>query len=290
MRLDARDYEAESIASLLEQYGAVSVTFQNATIDDSIERHLNTLSDWESLQLSALLPLETDLMTLVSKLNSLHPPGDRPIRLDRLEDQDWENSWRQNFAPIDVGNDIWVCPSWCDPPQDAKTVIRLDPGLAFGTGSHATTRLCLQQMGQLFTGTESFRNVLDYGCGSGILAIVAAKLGAHRVWAVDVDPRALTTTTNNAITNNVVEQLCVRQPEELPRTYMADMLIANILADTLIELAVEIQSRLKPGGRLLLSGILRHQIDDVSQHYAGHFVFDCEFMDEWCLLTGVKHI
>jgi len=290
LRLDAQDNEIEGITHLLEEHGAVSVSFEPNGQADRIERDLNTSPKWESLSLSALFPQDTELTTLVSKLNSLDKRGNRPVQIDRVEDKDWTNAWRQNFAPMDLGNGLWICPSWCESPRGVQTIIRLDPGLAFGTGAHATTRLCLQQTGELFATGQRFENVLDYGCGSGVLAIAAAKLGAQQVWAVDIDPRALATTADNAASNAVTTQLRIAQADELPEKFQADLVIANILANTLIDLSDDIQQRVKPGGRLLLSGILHDQVDNVCQHYANAFAFERHFSDEWCLLSGVKQL
>ena len=290
MRLDAHDKEVDSITKLLEEYGAVSVSFEPNGQADRIERDLNTLPKWESLRLSALFPEDLELATLISNINALDESGDRLVQMDRVKDKDWENSWRQNFAPMDLGNGLWVCPSWCDVPLEAQTIIRLDPGLAFGTGTHATTRLCLQQMGELFVSGQAFDSVLDYGCGSGVLAIAAAKLGAQQVWAVDIDPRALTTTADNAAVNAVTTQLHIDQADELPTEFQAHFVVANILANTLIDLSADIQQRVKPSGRLLLSGLLHDQADSVCQHYANAFAFERHFADEWCLLSGIKQL
>jgi len=290
LRLDAHDKEVDSITKLLEEYGAVSVSFEPNGQADRIERDLNTLPKWESLRLSALFPEDLELATLISNINALDESGDRLVQMDRVKDKDWENSWRQNFAPMDLGNGLWVCPSWCDVPLEAQTIIRLDPGLAFGTGTHATTRLCLQQMGELFVSGQAFDSVLDYGCGSGVLAIAAAKLGAQQVWAVDIDPRALTTTADNAAVNAVTTQLHIDQADELPTEFQAHFVVANILANTLIDLSADIQQRVKPSGRLLLSGLLHDQADSVCQHYANAFAFERHFADEWCLLSGIKQL
>ncbi len=290
MRLDARDTEVDRITDLLEQHGALSVTFEPDGKADRIERSLNALPEWQAIRLSALFSDEIDLVLLVSKLNSFDEHGGRAVQIDRVEKEDWANSWRQNFAPMDLGNGLWVCPTWCQPPRDALTVVRLDPGLAFGTGTHATTRLCLQHMGELFTTGQPINHVLDFGCGSGLLAIAAAKLGARQVWAVDIDPRALTTSTDNAALNHVTAQINIGQPDELAGDFKADLVLANILANTLIDLSGDIQRRVKPGGHLLLSGILHDQADNVCHHYANNFAFERHFSGEWCLLHGVKQL
>jgi ribosomal protein L11 methyltransferase len=180
----------------------------------------------------------------------------------RLEDEDWVRRSQAQFGPIRVSEKIWIVPSWHEPPDPRAVVVRLDPGLAFGTGSHASTRLVLRALEKTIrTGDR----VLDYGCGSGILAIVAAKLGAGDVAAVDIDPQALDTTSENARINGV--SLRVALPGQLPEgTY--DMVLANILAGPLIALEAQLAARTRKGGRVLLSGILQSQAADVAAAYA----------------------
>ncbi len=180
-----------------------------------------------------------------------------------------------------------MCPSWTTPPDPQATNIVLDPGLAFGTGSHATTAMCLQWL----AGAELVgQTVLDYGCGSGILAIAALKLGATRVIAVDIDPRALSATRDNARLNQVADaRLQILAPEQLPDDTRADIIVANILAGTIVELAPVLTRTLARGGTILLSGILESQMDKVQSAFDPGFHFAARQRDEWGLLVGRRH-
>lgn len=199
----------------------------------------------------------------------------------RLEDEDWVRRSQAQFGPIRVSEKVWIVPSWHEPPNPQALVVRLDPGLAFGTGSHASTRLVLQALEKTVKPGD---RVLDYGCGSGILAIVAAKLGAGDVAAVDIDPQALDTTSENARINGV--SLRVALPGQLPGgTY--DMVLANILAGPLIALEAQLAARARSGGRVLLSGILQSQAADVIAAYARDFEISVSAAEEdWALVEG----
>jgi ribosomal protein L11 methyltransferase len=201
----------------------------------------------------------------------------------RLEDEDWVRRSQAQFGPIRVSEAIWIVPSWHEPPDPQALAVRLDPGLAFGTGSHASTRLVLQTLEKTIKPGD---RVLDYGCGSGILAIVAAKLGAGDVAAVDIDPQALDTTSENARINGV--SLRVALPGQLPEgTY--DMVLANILAGPLIALEAQLAARTRKGGRVLLSGILQSQAAEVAAAYTSDFEVAVSARDEgWALVSGTR--
>ena len=201
--------------------------------------------------------------------------------LGRVEDDDWVRRTQAQFPPLRVGARLWVGPTWHEPPAGVAAVVRLDPGLAFGTGSHPSTRLVLAFLEETVRGGES---VLDYGCGSGILAIAAAKLGAARVDGVDVDPEALRTAAANAQANDVA--LRVALPEE-PLRAEYDIVVANILAQPLVLLAPLLAARTAPGGRIALSGLLAAQAAEVAAAYEPYFV--CEAgrrLDGWALVEG----
>jgi ribosomal protein L11 methyltransferase len=204
------------------------------------------------------------------------------FRLSQVDDQDWVRRSREQFAPLLVGARLWVGPSWHEPPAGIAAAVRLDPGLAFGTGSHASTRLVLQFLERSLRGGES---VLDYGCGSGILAIAAAKLGARQVDAVDLDPQALEATEANARANGAAVR--VAAPEALPAARY-DIVVSNILAQPLMLLAPLLASRTAPGGRLALSGILQDQAGEVTQAYAGWFEIAASAQEGWALLEGTR--
>ncbi len=210
-------------------------------------------------------------------------PGRPAYATARVEDADWVRTSQSQFAPFEVAERLWVGPSWHQPPSSARAVVRLDPGLAFGTGSHPSTRLVLRFLAEHVGGGE---RVLDYGCGWGILALAAAKLGAARVDATDIDAEALETTAVNARANGVALRLGA--PEALsPEPY--DIVVANILAQPLVVLAPLLAARTVPGGRIALSGILVKQAGEVSDAYLPWYdagVAATE--DDWALVTGIR--
>lgn len=201
-----------------------------------------------------------------------------------IADQDWVRATQSQFGPIAIGEGFWIVPSWCDLPEPGSIALELDPGLAFGTGSHPTTRLCLEWLRDAIAGGET---VLDYGCGSGILAIAAGKLGARAVAGTDVDAQALAASTANAQANGVEARFVV--PERLDPCER-DIVVANILANPLILLAPALAARTKRGGRIALSGILEAQADEVAAAYARWFTLAVwRHLDGWVLLAGTRH-
>jgi ribosomal protein L11 methyltransferase len=191
-----------------------------------------------------------------------------------------------HFHPMRFGQRLWVCPTGQTPPDPTAVNIRLDPGLAFGTGTHPTTALCLEWLDRA---DLSGKTVLDYGCGSGILAIAAAKLGARRVWAVDIDPQALLASDANADENGVEDRIELAYPAELPAALAVDILLANILAGVLVQLVAEFGLRVKPGGWLVLSGILAQHADVVQAAFGRNFRFGPrQQREEWVLLEGTR--
>lgn len=204
------------------------------------------------------------------------------FHLSQVDDQDWVRRSREQFAPVSIGARLWIGPSWHEAPAGVAAAVRLDPGLAFGTGSHPSTRLVLGLLERTLRGGES---VLDYGCGSGILAIAAAKLGARQVDAVDLDPQALEATEANARANGVAVR--VAAPEALPAARY-DVVVSNILAQPLMLLAPLLASRTAPGGRIALSGILQDQARAVAQAYADWFEIAASAQEGWALLEGTR--
>jgi len=208
-------------------------------------------------------------------------------KLEQLEDKDWEREWMDNFHPIKFGNRLWVCPSWRDIPDPAAVNVMLDPGLAFGTGTHPTTALCMQWLDATI---QPEQTVVDFGCGSGILGIAALKLGAKRVIGVDIDPQAIEASTANAKRNHVEGQIELYLPQNQPQDFQADVVVANILAGPLAELKNIISAYVKPGGKLALSGILESQAQSVIDAYSDEFSFDpIAVQDEWVRLSATKH-
>jgi ribosomal protein L11 methyltransferase len=223
----------------------------------------------------------------LTRVLSLLPGVDRPqqVSFRYFEDQPWERAWLDRFKPMQFGSGLWIVPGDGPAPAKAVHVLRLDPGLAFGTGTHPTTHLCLEWVGQHdFEGQK----VVDYGCGSGVLGIAAAIKGASAVVCIDNDPQALMATRDNANRNGVLHIVDNMAPEQFD-SHSADVLLANILAGPLIELAPRLRSALRPGGALVLSGILEAQAEELTEAYSTGFSnLQMETMEGWVLLTGRK--
>jgi len=269
LRLEVEHAAADALSDALLDAGAESVSIEALDGPRAVLSALfNEVSDPEG--------------ALAHALERCGKPPRIAYTLDALQDEDWVRSSQAQFAPLRVGR-LWIGASWHQPPNGVAQVVRIDPGLAFGTGSHRTTRLVLEFLDRTMCGGE---RVLDYGCGSGILAIAAAKLGAARVDAVDVDPKAIEVTRENARANAVAVSACL--PEALaPGRY--DVLVANILAQPLIVLAPLIAARTERGGRIALAGVLASQADEVAQAYAAHFDMTIAAREEsWALISGVR--
>lgn len=277
--------QAAQIELLFEQLGAVSVTFQDAADEALLEPAPGASPLWQQTRVSGLFSSDTSMAQLRSRIARALPlRQDRQLELDWLQDQAWERTWLNDFHAMRFGRRLWVCPAGKRPPLGADdVVIDLDPGLAFGTGTHQTTALCLEWLdGADIEG----KTVIDFGCGSGILAIAALKLGAALALAVDHDPQALQATRENALKNAVLDRLQIADSGHLP-ALRADLLLANILAGTLIELEPLLAARTRAGGIALLSGLLRDQQQQVSAAYQRDFeMAGAQTRDEWLLLQG----
>jgi ribosomal protein L11 methyltransferase len=283
--LTTRKALAPVIELLFEHLGAVSVTLSDAADEALLEPAPGESPLWQQTRISGLFPGDTDMQRLHSQIGEAAQPGAcGDLQLERLQDRSWERVWLENFHPLRFGRRLWVCPAGQRPPLHANdVVVDLDPGLAFGTGTHQTTALCL---GWLDSADLRGKTVIDFGCGSGILAIAALKLGAAQVVAVDHDPQALYATRDNAEKNAVLEQLQIRHSKQLP-DIRADLLLANILAGTLIELEPLLADHCRGGGTILLSGILEEQQQAVADAYTGDFqITASETRDEWLLLEA----
>jgi ribosomal protein L11 methyltransferase len=275
--------DAEAVALAL---GALSVTLQDAADQPILEPAVGETPLWDACVMTALFPSNTDTESIDAQLIS-HLPTAISKRWEQLEDKDWSQEWKQHFQPLQCGQRLWICPSWIEPPDPNAVNLSLDPGLAFGTGSHPTTYLCLKW---LDAQDLSGKTVIDYGCGSGILGIAALLLGAKHVIAVDNDPQALLASRDNALRNNVAdERLQTFLPEELPHTLTADVVVANILAAPLIQLAPKLCAVTRPCGLLCLAGLLDNQIDAVITPYISDFTFFTPIIEsEWAQLSARK--
>lgn len=258
----------------LFELGAVSVTLLDGADHPLHEPDPGAQPLWPSVVVEALFDNEAKLASVVEALQAQGwLTADTPVTFERLQDQEWTRAWMDRFMPMSFGDHLWVCPSHIDPDPSWPVVIRLDPGLAFGSGTHPTTALCLRWLDDWFQDQASRKaaiEVIDFGCGSGILGIGAALLGAERVWAVDHDPQALIATQENARSNGLTDQVVTLSPEaffaKLPKL-SATVVVANILAQPLIELAPQLMGCVSPGGHLVLSGILKDQALGVQRAY-----------------------
>jgi ribosomal protein L11 methyltransferase len=268
----------------LVELGATSVTLEDAADDPVLEPAPGETPLWPTIRLHALFDGEADADAIADAIAVRFPLAPRP-RVTDVEDKAWEREWLKDFHPMRFGHRLWVCPGG-QPAGDADAVrIELDPGLAFGTGTHPTTAMCLEWL----DGRDlRDRAVVDYGCGSGILAIAALKLGASSAHAVDIDPQALIATQENAARNGIGPELTVTSDPSLPGA-SADVLVANILAGPLVELAPRLAAAIRAGGELALSGVLAEQVDVVTAAYRPWF--DITFAgtrDGWGLIGGQR--
>ena len=283
--LDSSAHDPELLSELLSASGAVSVTFEDAADQPILEPLPGETDLWSRTQVSGLFAADVDAAQVLGALRrGLEDPG-LQATVTTLEDQDWERTWMDQFKPLRFGRRLWICPHWHTPPRPEDVNIILDPGLAFGTGTHPTTALCLEWLdAQNLWG----KTVIDYGCGSGILAIAAAKLGARHIWAVDYDPQALTATANNATVNKIGEHLSIHAPDALPGVTV-DVLLANILSGPLLELAPRFARLVQPGGKLVLSGILSDQASALLEIYRAWFNMEpATTREEWVRLSGQR--
>lgn len=286
IRLAITPDQASALEDQLLELGAVSVTFMDAEDQPIFEPDLGTTPLWSHTHLLALFEDGTDGDAVLAHLRLLRG-GELPEhQVERIEDQDWERSWMDNFHPMRFGRRLWIVPSWHQAPEPDAVNLLLDPGLAFGTGTHPTTALCLEWLdGQDLNDCT----VLDFGCGSGILAIAALLLGAPRAVGTDIDPQALEASRDNAARNGIdPARFPVYLPADLP-PQAADVVVANILAGPLVQLAPTITAQVAPGGRLALSGILAEQAEEVRSAYAGAVELDpTAEKDGWVRISGVR--
>ncbi|EIF2257837.1 50S ribosomal protein L11 methyltransferase [Vibrio cholerae] len=288
IKLNATNDNAEAIGDMLmEETGAVSVTFLDAKDTPVFEPLPGETRLWGDTDVVALYEADMDTSLILQQIKASNMLAEGfAHKVEQVEDKDWEREWMDNFHPMQFGRRLWICPSWREVPDPQAVNVMLDPGLAFGTGTHPTTALCLEWLDNLdLTG----KTVIDFGCGSGILAIAAIKLGAAKVIGIDIDPQALLASKDNAARNGVEDQIDVYLPKDQPEGLVADVVVANILAGPLRELSPIIKGLLKPGGQLAMSGILDTQAESVAEFYRDDLELDpIAEKSEWCRISGRK--
>jgi ribosomal protein L11 methyltransferase len=285
--LNCQASELEQVEQLMQDLGALSLSLADAGDEPIYEPLPGTTPVWRQSIVTATFDAATSAEVLYQRISSAMPAHlVSSLRQHSLQEQDWEQAYRQHFQPIQCAPDLWIVPSWSEPPDPDATIIKLDPGLAFGTGSHPTTALCL---GWLAANGAKGMRVIDYGCGSGILSIAAFKLGAERVNAVDIDEQALCASEANLRMNGIdSERVSLALPEDMERE-AADLLMANILAGPLMELADRFAGLLRPGGKILLSGILKSQLEDIQLAYRPSFRLDPpKSREDWVCISGQR--
>ena len=286
LKLDSPPEQAEQISDLLTELGASAVTFEDGADQPLFEPDPGETKLWNNTRVVGLFDANSDMPGIMEQLKSaLGAAAPAQFQINPLEDKDWERAWMDNFKPIRFGQNLWICPSW-HTPDDANAVnVMLDPGLAFGTGTHPTTALCLEW---LDSHPPLGLDVIDYGCGSGILAIAAALLGAKHIEAVDHDPQAILATGDNAEKNGVADKISALLPSQF-HDKQVDLVLANILANPLLELAPRFADLVKPGGQIVLSGILAEQAEQIMQRYAEWFDLQpATQQQEWVRIDGKR--
>ena len=285
VRIDLGELRAGPIEQALLDIGAVTIEYSDAGNNPIFEPTPGTTPLWNTTQISALFEdgvTETAIQLEVAK--SIAPTAMPSMHFAIIEDQNWVANWQRDLSPMQFGERLWICPSGTACPDDKAKVVTIEPGLGFGTGSHPTTRLCLEWLSQ-----RQLRNktVLDFGCGSGILGIASLALGASEGAAVDIDEQALTATRENARRNDCLAQLRVLSAECLEAITSFDLIVANILSSTLIKLEPDFRAYSRPGADIVLSGILTSQADEVVRAYEQWINLSCSAQqDDWVILTG----
>jgi ribosomal protein L11 methyltransferase len=277
---------APAVADCFSDLGALSVTYMDAADEPVYEPKPGETLIWRHTKVVALFEPDSDIEAVKSAIHKRFAANlVQTWQQEILDDQDWERSWMEYYRPMRFGERLWVCPTGQERHEPGCVCLTLDPGLAFGTGTHPTTALCLEWLAEQDVGGKT---VIDFGCGSGILAIAAVLLGAKEAHAIDIDPQALDATRDNALKNAVVDKVHVYLPEQF-RAFEADIVLANILANPLLEFSAQISGLVKPGGLLALSGILQTQAAALSAAYAARFNMDePSLREEWCRLDGRK--
>ena len=288
--MDLDSLNPDSVEEVFARHGAHSVTLSDGGDKPVLEPAPGETPLWSETRITGLFSSDADLAALARDLVASFSLTQLPVhRVEALADRAWEREWLKDFGPMQFGEHLWICPGDSVADDENAVVVRLDPGLAFGTGTHPTTAMCLEWLDGL---SHDGKTMLDYGCGSGVLAIAALKLGSTSVTAMDIDPQAVTATEMNAASNGVGQDLHVIGSDgEIQGSF--DIVVANILAGPLVELAESITTRLSSGGKLALSGILSEQVDAVLEAYTPGIVFDepayqSQGSQNWARLNGKR--
>jgi ribosomal protein L11 methyltransferase len=286
LTIDTPAGQVEALTALLEQFATISISLHPVSDEQLYADVDEPQVFWRDTSVSALLDSDTDIDILVACIrNRIGTENIKNYRMELLADREWIEACKDGYEPMVFSGKLQVRPGWIEPSPEYQHDIIMDPGLAFGTGKHNTTSLCLEWLANYDIRRKS---VIDYGCGSGILGLAAARLGAAKVYAVDIDPQAITATRANAARNNLAEKLAISLAGKtvLPPV---DLLLANILLNPLLDLMPVFSKLVKPGGQLVLSGILANQVKECQAMYADCFDFLApQFSDEWALLHGFR--
>ena len=279
--------ELERAEEACTRLGAIAVSLADAGDEPLLEPAPGETPVWQAVRLQALFEQAANPAVAAAALAAVLDIEPESIAIEHVEDRVWEREWLRDFRPMRFGRRLWVAPAGQQPPGQAAVVLELDPGLAFGTGTHATTALCLEWLDRQVRGGEQ---VLDYGCGSGILALAALKLGADSAVACDIDPQALTATRDNALKNGLAARIrIVPDPDAVAEAF--DLVVANILARPLVELAPRLATHCRVGGVIALAGLLARQADEVAAAYRPWFDIAPETEREgWTLLAGRRRV
>lgn len=275
--------QLERVEEVCNRLRAIALSLADAGDEPLLEPAPGETPVWKAIRLRALFDDAADPQELASALAGAIGLQRSAIGIERVEDRAWEREWLKDFRPMRFGRRLWVCPAGQRPNGPAPVVLELDPGLAFGTGTHATTAMCLGWLDGAISGGE---RILDFGCGSGILGLAALKLGAAKATAFDIDPQALVATRENAAKNGLSERIAVaRRAGDVAGPF--DIVLANILSGPLIGLAPELAQRVRAGGRIVLAGMLERQADEVAQAYRPWFdIGPAAEREGWTLLAG----
>lgn len=274
-----------AVEAILEERGAISISLQDAEDNPIFVHHVNETPLWKQITLTALFDNKIELQSLQNTLENILTC---PIEISKqvVNEQDWLTTWKQGFEPLQFGDRLWVCPSWRTTPDPFAINIQLDPGIAFGTGAHPTTALCLEW---LASHPPTNQNVIDFGCGSGILAIAAFYLGANSIMAIDHDPQATQSTCNNIKRNFIARHAInvVNASEVSEMRY--DLIMANVLLQPLIQLEPHFATSIVTEGKIILSGILQQQYPEIERCYSIHFCINKIYSKkEWLLVEATR--